>query len=1200
MEKKKAIKIATAAVIAAGAFTAVAPAQSEAATSLSSKVKTAKSTIKKPYSTYFNATKLASVATVEKQIAAAKTAKTKILKTIKDSTASKANKAKYTAEVNAYNKYITRAESYVKGYNAAAKAQAANNKIADKIVAAAADQNGAEVKKQYKALEAAVKKTDKAIKDTVYGAKIEALLYDQFTGATKAALAGDLKVANYGEKLQYWIAKGDFATAKKRYDYIDSKLANVTTEAIVKYAEAAKAQYDAAVAIEITSVDALDEANRYLQINFSTAAVAINASDIEIKDAKTGNKFGVKAVTLAADGKSAQVELFASEDDKSVLDENTEYTVTVTVNSKTVVGTFYDAAFIEGRVTDINVQDKEFTIVDDKDKETRTLKVQKDTDFDYQAALGDIVRVWFNDDNDLVKATIVKASTATEAVEVTKVDEVKVLSTGKKYDTSAEVYQDLKGPKFKFYLNGEDKTADFKAGKYIGAKVNFAKVGFDKSGDVEFVSAYQLNSFLIVDRVSGDEVVGIQGNGTNGSFDAEDATIVKEGKTIALTDLKKGDVLFLSESADNSDGYAEVLNKTVTGKIDTVYEKAVSVAGNTYKFIADKDVTDAFGGLQYSTAVYLDEDGKTDRLDSDAAEQLQAAGDVTIYTDYAGNVVYIAGGVAEVSKNEKTAILTDVVQPKVDYGKAKVQLEALVENNEEEVYDVTLQDLKTITVNGIDYDIENTNPDATEWSVGFDSNTNPTKIVLTPGVGNTGAVINLPFEAAGQLVKVVLNSNGNPTELQVFTGVGNKGGEDSLGGAVLEAGDAYFIGKNAGSKKLTSNTVVYDATKGSTVSYDAKDISITTWDKYSGGDILNATAIYNDDNEVEALVVSGKTTTDSVYEEAVITDVLRNTDKDIVQIDAFVNGTKQTLTVDKVSAAGLVKGDVAILEFDKNNNKLVQGIQENDKRGNEYNNRVITGQKVESVDVGDSSVTLNGKTYKLAAEGKVITVGDLNDIKVKNLSDLKGQTNVTVVLDENSGVFAKYFVYGVAGSATPLELAKAALSTAITAFNTVTEADYTPASYAAYKTAVDAAKAVQANATATQAQIEAATTAVTTAKTNLVVKTPTQTGEIKITSSTALAANDFALSLGAIDYTVAGTVANAPAGVTEVTLTFTNANPDAENPASKEVKAPVTNGSYTATILASEFETWTSVKASYTSNGVTVESNVATFAPAVK
>ncbi|MDO7484967.1 hypothetical protein Q5O89_01410 [Peribacillus frigoritolerans] len=53
-----------------------------------------------------------------------------------------------------------------------------------------------------------MKKADKDIKDTVYGAKIEKLLYDKFTKATKTALNGDLKVPYYYEKAAYWVNKG--------------------------------------------------------------------------------------------------------------------------------------------------------------------------------------------------------------------------------------------------------------------------------------------------------------------------------------------------------------------------------------------------------------------------------------------------------------------------------------------------------------------------------------------------------------------------------------------------------------------------------------------------------------------------------------------------------------------------------------------------------------------------------------------------------------------------------------------------------------------------------------------------------------------------------------------------------------------------------------------------------------------------------
>ena len=117
MEKKKAIKIATATAIAASAFTAVAPAQSEAAVSLEAQINSnAKATMKKPYDRYTKSTtKLAAVKTVKVYIERAKKAQKDVNAAIKKSKLSKTAKAQKYNEIKAYDKYITRAEGYLTG-----------------------------------------------------------------------------------------------------------------------------------------------------------------------------------------------------------------------------------------------------------------------------------------------------------------------------------------------------------------------------------------------------------------------------------------------------------------------------------------------------------------------------------------------------------------------------------------------------------------------------------------------------------------------------------------------------------------------------------------------------------------------------------------------------------------------------------------------------------------------------------------------------------------------------------------------------------------------------------------------------------------------------------------------------------------------------------------------------------------------------
>ncbi|USK70016.1 bifunctional metallophosphatase/5'-nucleotidase [Peribacillus asahii] len=250
MGNKKMFKVAMAAAIAGSVITTVAPTQSEAADSLRSKIQSAKSTMKKPYNTYFKATTLASVATVEKEIKAAKKARKDINAAIKKSDLSKKQKEARYKEIKAYNKYITRAEGYVKGYKAAEKAKAANDKAVKALEQAAVNQKPNQVLKRYEALQEAVKKADKAIKNTVYGAKIEALLSNQFTKVTKQALAGDIKVYYYYAQAEDLIEKGKLQTAEKRMTAVAAQLekvdkTSVLGQAIHQYVQAVKAKYDA-------------------------------------------------------------------------------------------------------------------------------------------------------------------------------------------------------------------------------------------------------------------------------------------------------------------------------------------------------------------------------------------------------------------------------------------------------------------------------------------------------------------------------------------------------------------------------------------------------------------------------------------------------------------------------------------------------------------------------------------------------------------------------------------------------------------------------------------------------------------------------------------------------------------------------------------------------------------------------------------
>ncbi|MCB8817241.1 cell wall-binding repeat-containing protein [Desulfosporosinus shakirovi] len=762
----------------------------------------------------------------------------------------------------------------------------------------------------------------------------------------------------------------------------------------------------------IESICALDDSNRFIEINFSKAVTGLQASDIVVKNAETLDRYGVRSVQMSTNSLTATLELYAADNAERVLEYARDYIFTVNANGTILNTTFNRAYSNKVRVQDINVGDKEIIAYDDKLGDKFTLKIPDNIEFDYQAALGELVQVWYNGDNELTNYTITSSTAKNDAIEVTNANQIKVLSENKRYDVSKDNYTNT-SQKFAFYLDGEKVTiAD-----QLNQSFNFAKVGFNKSGDIEFISAYTLKDVLVVDSFDGDEVIGVGGSASAGSFDASDATIIKNGTVIALADLKQGDLLFFKAAADDNDGYAEVLNnKVATGEIDTVYSDSIEVSGEVYNFDYDTDVAADFDYTQQ--AVYIDKNGDITDVDSDAAKDLQAAGEVALYTDYAGNLIFIRGNVANLDSHEKIAVLTEDI---LGYTTARdrVEITALTQDGETLSFDIDLESLDTITVDGIKYHIKNRA--SKDWTASL--NAEATGIILedntdTDNNNDTDAEVSIMFNKeadAGSLVKLHLNDEGDLQELEFFSGNVNEIGYSTISAAnSLEAGDKYLSGY-----KLTADTLMFDATVDS-VDTDADDIKVSTFGNYNGAEILNGNFIYNADDEVVAVWYDATDSSEVIYEEAVVTKVLRNTDKEVVSVTVFAAGEVKTFAVDKVagfeSESDLAKGDVVILEIDKDNNTLVKGFATADAditndSTPEYANRVTLGLTVESVDVGNKKVTFtNGVSYRLAEDGLVLDGKDNNDITIKSFSDLRGKTNVTIVTDEKSIGFVKFFL----------------------------------------------------------------------------------------------------------------------------------------------------------------------------------------------
>lgn len=903
---------------------------------------------------------------------------------------------------------------------------------------------------------------------------------------------------------------------------------------------------EGAFELKISGVTALNDRNQFLRIDFSKAVTSgLAPSNINIKDAKSGETYGVKAVQLAANGMSAQVELFEAKENEDVLQYLTDYTITVNANKEIVTYTFNRAAFIEQYVYEVDAKNNKFKIKT-KYGEVKTIEVPASfKDFDLYALLGEEVRVWYDDKNRLVDFKVVEKTAQYDAIEIKGKDEIKLIGADKSYDISDDLFTNSRAKVFSFYVNGKDVTtndgeipAEFK-----GQKFNHAKVGFDDSGDAISVSVYNLNNFIVVDRVEGKEIVGIRGEGTGGSFDADDATIIKDGKAIDRTEVKKGDILFFNPDANNDDGFAEVLSKTVAGKIQTVFDDSVRIDGKTYKFKQNIDIKDY--NVDYDNAVFLNDDNETEFVDYDEAEELQAAGAVTLYTDRAGHVVYIGGDTANVERNTLISILTADIAGETQFNRDRIEVEAVYSTGEERLFDLGLKDLKSIIVDGKTYDIDN------------DAKTKYTAKLVGKAIqitNNSNAKLETTVQLAGtkgDVVKLHLDKDRKRLEKLEFYSTRSS----HVAKAGLEKGDAYVDGK-----KLNNKTVVFDAKK---FTNNASDIKTTTWGEYAGGKISDVTIAYDKDNEVLGLVINDTESDADRLEEAVIADVLRNTDQEVVEVTVFISGEKRTIKVDEVTSDIRI-GEVAVLVFDDKNDKLVEDIYSSREFGS--NSKLGKGYafkgKVEdnAVDVGKREVTINGVTYKLANDGLVIDARTKTDIKTKSLTDLRGRDNVVAILDENNSTFVKFFVYGAAGindipnapGKGQETVSKAALETAVTAAGKkveeavpgTKEGQFPQSAIDTYKKAIETAEKVVADKDATQKQVDAAIDTLAEATKEFeATKVPAEAAEIEFTNTTVEGKD---LNLGGLHiYTIEGTVAGKNAAeVTEVKIVFSAGVPE--------------------------------------------------------
>ncbi|MGE7603919.1 hypothetical protein ACQKL5_15710 [Peribacillus sp. NPDC097675] len=326
MGKKKAIKLATATAIAASAFVAVAPTQSEAATSSVDKAITkATNQMAKAYDTYHKAAKdektLPKTATIRNEVKLANDYYTAATKEIAKNGGSKTQKATYTKKLEAKKYFLDRAEAYLAAVN--------TNLNPEKTAFNEAVEGG-----KQKTVLAAQTAYNKAIEgfeakvDKIYGPDARNLLKEKYAAPAHKlvdSVNDEMKVYNAYKQIE-----GEKLIEK------DLKKAGEVIESVKAEVAKLKAKDTKLAKNILVAVEKNDKAYEAAQVPVVKEVSAVNAKSIKVTFSKaiddTKAKFEVKRGTI----KPTVKEIKFSEDKKTATIEFStvmaegEYTVNVT------------------------------------------------------------------------------------------------------------------------------------------------------------------------------------------------------------------------------------------------------------------------------------------------------------------------------------------------------------------------------------------------------------------------------------------------------------------------------------------------------------------------------------------------------------------------------------------------------------------------------------------------------------------------------------------------------------------------------------------------------------------------------------------------------------------------------------------------------------------------------------------------------
>ncbi|MFP5114346.1 Ig-like domain-containing protein [Bacillaceae bacterium C204] len=304
MNKKKAIKLATASVIAASSFAAVAPFSTQAAVDVAGAVNKAVAQMKKAQDTYTVPAaqgKLASKDAVKAEIKKADQLLADATKVVNSNGGSK--KSAYLTQLNNAKIYLSNAKYFVQGMD-----------VAQGLTVKARDfKKLSDVKDAYLPLTGAeIAKAEKQIRNLVAGTTAENLVVKIYLAEPKQ-ISVVANAYSFAAQAAASIEKGDLKAAEAQLKVATTEIAKrpeltagAARTAVEQYVKDVQAKYEAALAPVVESVSAINA--KQVEVKFNKAIDATTVYDATTKALKnitvTGTGTPVFTGALSEDKKT--------------------------------------------------------------------------------------------------------------------------------------------------------------------------------------------------------------------------------------------------------------------------------------------------------------------------------------------------------------------------------------------------------------------------------------------------------------------------------------------------------------------------------------------------------------------------------------------------------------------------------------------------------------------------------------------------------------------------------------------------------------------------------------------------------------------------------------------------------------------------------------------------------------------------------